>query len=412
MNTFWNDNLQEEISNIKKCKTLMERAEISELMSERLMEKMNYFLDKTENIEFQIAFVGTIKAGKSSLINSLLHGDYASTNVAPETAVLTKFGDSGENHYFLDVEYYSTSEWEGIWKQVRDAEQSDDIDVRDRIRPFIEEYKNLEAEQVKCDYLDKGKEHLICNNKEQISKLITRYTSSSSACHYFVKEVFVGIKNSGLPKRVVLCDTPGLDDVLEYRSNVTKKYIGQADAILVCVVSEFLGAEQLHTIMEIFSLNRFHPERIFVIGTKIDSLTDPKEGWKKQKEEWIKYLCGSACYNSRDLARKNIVGVSAWIEHLVFAYIKKENVPPKGYWDLGSFACSFEIDPAKMMESDNRKRLRKAACVMPLLNILNNRIYSVYKEALEQELHNEYELLCLEIKEKVQAILVQNIMVS
>lgn len=407
MNTFWNDEIQKKIENIRECKAILEDCKIRELVPNLLRQKIDQFLEKAETAEFQIAFVGTIKAGKSSLINALLNGNYASTNVAPETAVLTKFGDSRDENYYLDVKYYSKNEWEEIWNEVRTAKNSSDPQKRDRIRPFVREYTRLAADKVKNKYLGKAKEHLSCDSREQLSDLIAKYTSASSQRHYFVKEVFVGIKNSGLPDKVVLCDTPGLDDVLDYRSNVTKRYINQANAVLVCVLSRFLASEQLHTIMEVFSLNRFHPERVFVIGTQIDLLAKPMEDWKIQKDEWVKHLSGTECYNSKRLAERNTIGVSAWIEHLISENERKEFNPSSAeYWTLGAFASKCKINPAEMKK--HVKELHKVACVQPLMNILKNRIISIYKEALEQEFYDQYKLLRSEIGQKMEVILKEN----
>lgn len=406
--TFWNTNFQKKIKNLENSKCYINDTSLKELFPDYLLNKIDTLIDKANKVEFQIALIGTIKAGKSSLINALLHGNYASTNVTPETAVLTKFTDSKSNNYYIDIKYYSKEEWSEIWNQVNLLAQNNNPDIRDCARPFLEEYNRLHAEDKKNQYLDKIEQHIICQNKKQLSALITKYTSSSSSIHYFIKEVTVGIKNSRLPERVVLCDTPGLDDVLKYRSDITKKYIKHADAILMCVVSEFLTSEQLHTIMKLFGLHRLHPERIYVIGTKIDTLTDPKNDWIKQKNQWIKYLSGKACYNSVSLARKNIVGVSSWIEHLIYEIEKKGNISKKQYFEIGSFAYSFQIDTEKILEQENKRKLRKAACIVPLMNILNNRIFKIHKNILEQSLLEEYELLQMEIINKISDILKKN----
>lgn len=404
--SFWSKDLFDQIELAKQCKVLLSKPNLKKKVSDLIFEKIDNFISKAQNPEFQIAFVGTIKAGKSSLINALLHGQYASASVAPETAVLTKFGDSGIDGYYLDVEYYSVNEWDQIWKQIMSAEESTDEEIKDRVRPFIEEYHRLNASSVKEKCLGRKKEHLVFETDGGLSEAITKYTSSSSQIHYYIKEVFVGIKNSYLPKRVIICDTPGLDDVLEYRSNVTKRYINSADVVIVCVESSFLGGEQLHTIQSVFSLNRFHPERVYVVGTKIDKLKDPLEDWKVQKKEWIRYLKGSACYNSKELANKNLIGVSAWIEQILCSTLSMKKTT-KDYYTLGQFACSFKIDPERMLEKENRRKLRKAACVMPLLNILKNRVFKVYKKTKEDELKNEYKLLAKEIIEKMQEIIAQ-----
>ena len=66
--------------------------------SKALNEKREMFVELCENPEFEIALVGTIKTGKSTLINALLGHDYTPTDITPETAALTKFRKS-DNDY-------------------------------------------------------------------------------------------------------------------------------------------------------------------------------------------------------------------------------------------------------------------------------------------------------------------------
>ena len=100
-NTFWGNELSEKIGQAEACFHELQTQPLSTEISKVMLEKLESFIKKTEEAQFQIAFVGTIKAGKSTLINALLQGQYASTNVAPETAVLTKFGDSKCNYFPL-----------------------------------------------------------------------------------------------------------------------------------------------------------------------------------------------------------------------------------------------------------------------------------------------------------------------
>ena len=100
----------------------------------------NYFSD-IQNPSYQIVIVGAIKAGKSTLINALIEHELASVNVTPETETLTKFKNSKINS--LKVKFYSFNEWNEIWKEVNEAEI------------FLNEYKNLEAEGIKNEFLDK-----------------------------------------------------------------------------------------------------------------------------------------------------------------------------------------------------------------------------------------------------------------
>ena len=403
-NTFWGNELSEKIGQAEACFHELQTQPLSTEISKVMLEKLESFIKKTEEAQFQIAFVGTIKAGKSTLINALLQGQYASTNVAPETAVLTKFGDSKCNYFSLEVEYYSYTEWRHIWDQIMGAASSKDESIRDRVRPFIEEYNKLGAQKVKEQCLGRPKERKLFKSVDELASAIAEYTSAASRIHYYVKEVYVGIKDHVLPEKIVLCDTPGLDDVLEYRSNVTKRYIDSASAVVVCVESSFLGGEQLHTIQSVFSRNRFHPERVYVVGTKIDKLTDPQTDWKIQKETWVQYLQGKACFGSRALANDNIVGVSAWIEQILYN-IDQVDSKSRDYFSLCAFASSYSLDTDTIRTPETYTLLRRSAAVTTLMNILKEIIFAAYRQSMIEDLLEEYDLLQAEVSLQMKTII-------
>jgi len=175
----------------------------------------------------------------------------------------------------------------------------------------LKEYKNLNAEAIKRQYLDKAPEKFSYDSIESLQHDIHKWTSSQSAVHYFVKEVEVSLANLPLPSQIVFVDTPGLDDVLEYRSNVTKNYIKRANAVLVCVFCKWLPGSSLDTIFQVFDNVGDKVEKVYILGTQTDVFYSPIEDWSKQKEEWIDYLKGGSGFRSEELARKNIIGVAA-----------------------------------------------------------------------------------------------------
>lgn len=85
-------------------------AEDEDSDSKKLRDELKAFLSRCASPEFQIAFVGTIKAGKSTLINALLNYELASTRVTPETAALTKFKHADEDS--VEIIFYTTDDWE------------------------------------------------------------------------------------------------------------------------------------------------------------------------------------------------------------------------------------------------------------------------------------------------------------
>ena len=157
---------------------------------------------------FQVAVVGTVKAGKSTLINAMLKGQYASVDVTPETAVLTKFYYSDKDQ--MTVLFYNEKEWGEFWKCA--TEKGGKV--------FEDAFKKSGAESDKSKWLG----HESITEPLDIQKL-KEYTGATSASHYYVKEVKVGLKNFPYDHNVVLVDTPGLNDPVPYRSQVSTRYI-------------------------------------------------------------------------------------------------------------------------------------------------------------------------------------------
>ncbi len=127
-------------------------------------------------------------------------------------------------------------------------------------------------------------------------------------------------------------DTPGLDDPVPYRSNVTKDYIKRAKVVLVCNTVNSMNSEEVRTIFGAFD-SAGEPEKVYVLGTHYDNFSNPKENWEAQKNEWSKYLTASnidgkeskeyTCY-TKDLAQKNIIAISGYTGLLCALYERGE----------------------------------------------------------------------------------------
>ena len=199
-------------------------------VGENINKTFTDFLTTCSKHEFQIALVGTIKAGKSTLINALLNYELASTNVTPETAALTKFRKADED--YLEITYYKEYEWKQLWdsathpnKEFQENQENDAEQVDTSNNVFVEDYNKLNADEAKKIWLNHASEKFICDDREELKQKIAECTSSQSPKHYFVHEVTVGLKDCNLPRDVVLVDTPGLNDVVDFRSKITRGYI-------------------------------------------------------------------------------------------------------------------------------------------------------------------------------------------
>ncbi|MBO6178296.1 MAG: dynamin family protein [Selenomonadaceae bacterium] len=305
------------------------------------VEKLRYLLAEATNLtnelsswltqddipEFQIALVGTIKAGKSTLINALLNYELASTCTTPETAALTKFKRSDRN--FVQISFYNEDEWNTLWASVNNSKSGENI--------FLEEYNAHNAEYEKAMWLGRKEQKVECDNLEKLKDEIGKWTSSKSACHYFVKEVLVGIKDINLPYGVVLVDTPGLDDVVEFRSNITREYIDRAGAVFVCSKPDGFTGRTMMTLTKVLDRAHDNIEKVYMIVTQIDTINNPKKTWENDlQKEWVRYLKGESKYRSEDLAKRNLIPVSAYLYTMLQDYkegrLKEDD---DRYFDLG-----------------------------------------------------------------------------
>ena len=386
----WDETVKKYAVTIAKAKRILKSEGISEQITGRLFREIDMFLKRCTENEFHIALVGTIKAGKSTLINALLGYEYASTKVNPETAALTKFKRSSEN--YVKVTFYSKNEWNQLWKSAQETKAT----------VFLEEYRQLKAENEKDKWIDKSEKIVVCNSDKELADTITTWTSSKSAVHYFVKEVEVGLKDFELPEGIVLVDTPGLDDVVAYRSDITRRYIDRANAVLVCVKSDALTGSEWKTISGVF-INANRPEKVYIIATQTDTLNRPEENWKEQRKEWLKYLKGGNGYADIKLAENNLIPVSAYLYLLLKKYNTIEEKSDE-YWDLDSILRKYRIQIEEISNQSTYRNMLDITRIGKLKGELQGKFSEDYEKALIQDITDSYSSCKASIKETLESI--------
>ncbi len=349
----WDDMVDRYAKKVEAFKAITALPEIAESVNADLLEKMNSFLRICRNPEFQIAFVGTIKTGKSTLINSLLGHNYASMAVTPETAVLTKFRSSSQD--YVNVEFYTKQEWKKLWESRTLAADA-----------FMQEYQELGAGAQRDKWIGHSPVYKEMEN-ENIEKELSRWSSSKSAVHYFVKEIEVGISSlpKDFPKQVVFVDTPGLSDPVVYRSEISKKYIREANAVFVCVEAKKMQKEEIDTIASVFSFSSHNKDNVHIIATHLDKLNHPKEEWKENKEWMKRQLVGKGFFDTVEMADTNIMPSSAYIYNLCRDF---DSLDEDDEWDIVTFARHMKLDYKnlkaelpKIVQETNIKNIEKLA---------------------------------------------------
>jgi|Wag4MinimDraft_17_1082658.scaffolds.fasta_scaffold00163_6 predicted GTPase len=370
----WNKTLQKYTDILNKSKLILNEKELVDYAYESLFEETGKFIYKAKAKEFHIAFVGAIKAGKSTLINSFLDRNLASISVTPETAALTKFRASKDRDY-IKLKFYNKKEWTNLWESIDDSHSD----------KFKKEYLALEADKIKNKWVGAEDKKICFENQEEFKKEIKKWTSSKKAAHYFVKEVEIGLKDFSLPERVVFIDTPGLNDPVEYRSKITREYIDKANAVLVCIQADAMTGQELSTIYRVFSNTAHNPAKVYIIGTKLDNLNKPLTDWKEQKSEWLKRLEEDACYGDQELAKNNLLSASAYMYNMLSQYD-----------DLGEEIIDYELEPiAKKFRikdiEDNLNELFELTNITKIKNKIKNEIISKHEIIFLNDLEEHYE---------------------
>lgn len=301
----WDFTARKTESVLRKVKTL---AEIGKLpgYTEELATDVNNLMNKCKDAEFQIAVVGVMKAGKSFLMNALIGAEIASVEVNPETAALTKFRST--NGYYVDVKFYSKSQWN---KLKESAQKSNDTGKKS----LLSKLQNPQIAKMEKTWVGHESEHKKCTSLSEIQEIVHKYTSSRSELHLFVSEVEVGVDKSifNMPKEVVFVDTPGLKDPVKYRSDITRKYIKKADAVLIALKPDPFDAQGLEIVTTVLDCTEV--EKAYIVGTQKDLRSESDS--EKYVSNWVEHLVDAKRYPDKRAVSSRIILTSAKMDLLL-----------------------------------------------------------------------------------------------
>lgn len=371
----WNETVDLYTKKIERIQSLLRISDMG-IDSNELNQKVDKFLNMCRKPDFEIAFVGAVKAGKSTLINALLGKNYASTDPNPETAVLTKFRSSEQD--YVKVGFYSIQEWDELWETVKGDSR------------FKELFNELDAEKYKKEWIGHEEKYIELNN-DDIEKELSIWSSSKSAVHFFVKEIEVGIStlSKDFPKQVVFVDTPGLSDPVAYRSQISDDYIRKANAVLVCVIAKNLIDEEVKTVEKVMSISSHKKEKVFVIATQWDDLNDPIVDWEKRKDYLSKTFTGKAFYPTREMATKNIMYSSAYIYNLCREYNTLER-REKNVVNILPMKLDMDVELGMLTPSDIGK-IMDITNIKSINQVIVDELVNQYAQLLYGDVENLYE---------------------
>lgn len=342
------------------------------------------FFSSYNKKRIEIAVVGTVKAGKSSLINSLIGTNLASVDPTPETSILVKYRTTEDKNY-LRISFYTETQWNKLWETAKNA------------TVFRSEYERLEADKIKYEYLNKKEKYISCS-ADELPKIMMEWSKSDAPKHFFVKEIEVGYQSNTIPHDVFLVDTPGLSDPVKYRSDITRRYIKNSDWILACITGENLsGQPEFNFLSKVITNKGGDVSKIFVVATKKDILTN-SEGGKKASEFLIRL---GELYNNESMAISRFSFVSAECHLLTQKVIKGEELDDEEYEKLMGALLRLRLQYSDI--NDKEDIILKYAGVKDLFERIEKVVLQNRRNHIITDIRNNY-LQCMKVINENAAI--------
>ncbi len=232
-----------------------------------LKDRLNQIDKKLKDERFSIGVTGIINAGKSTMLNALLEEEILGTAVIPETANLTILKYSKKR--YAKVIFWNKKEFDKIENSANEIAS---------IRKFIDETKKHFKENLNQYIQDENKIQRV--DIENLS-LYTSAEKSDKKCN-LVKSVELYSDLEFLKDGVEIVDTPGLDDPIIQREEITLSYVSECD-LMIHLMNVNQSATKKDVDFIIDSILYQNIARLLVVITRIDTVT------KEELEEVINY---------------------------------------------------------------------------------------------------------------------------
>lgn len=263
------DSSEKEKIPFKEAKSILENTigDLKKLFkTDDFINELSGTQDYLGNQKFSIGITGVMNAGKSTMLNALMGQEILGSAVVPETANLTivKHGKPEAN-----VFYWNKNEWDRIESSAQQIESIADF-VKETKSIFKDELDNLIKEESVSEKVD-------INNLAKF----TSAEASGKKCN-LVKYVELKSDLDFLKEGIEIVDTPGLDDPVIQREEITKEYLSQCDLMLHLMnVSQSATLKDVEFIID--ALLYQNVTKLLVVITRADTVS------KEQLEEVINY---------------------------------------------------------------------------------------------------------------------------
>ncbi len=222
-----------------------------------LLKKLDKIPEKLKKQKFSIGITGVMNAGKSTMLNALLGEEILGTSVIPETANLTLIKYAKKPS--AKVNFWNQNEWDSIEKSAETLEN---------MKPFIRETYSHFGDKLSDYITNEGISYEIGIDE------LPQYTSaeySNKKCN-LIKSVELYSDLKFVENGVEIVDTPGLDDPVIQREEITKSYVSQCDLMVHLMnVNQSATEKDIEFITD--SLLYQNIARLLIVITRVDTVS-------------------------------------------------------------------------------------------------------------------------------------------
>jgi len=216
-----------------------------------------------EEERFAVAVCGQIKSGKSTLLNALVFGRAvlpSDDTVMTAKNTLLRFGDREA----LEVTFYNEGEWYAVQAAL-------EKDASSRISFDADVKAAAEAGVYRVEHVLRRALVWSVDGVERLHEFVTP-VGKGGRYSPFVKQVVVFSPHPWL-REVTVADTPGTNDPLRFREDLTKKWVGEAGAVLYVAYAGQAMAKADTDFIDTYLLHVPSSRRVIAIN-KMDTTDD------------------------------------------------------------------------------------------------------------------------------------------
>lgn len=387
----------------------------------------------------KIGIIGSVNAGKSSLINALLFDgkDILPKAATPMTAALTKIEYSEDIK--AKVEFYTVDDIEELKKEYElynsryDNLKKDELNKlqkrsqepinqselvtkaenivnrimkSDKLFASYDQYSRIKT-SIEKPYSDSNYKEIEASNIDDLNDKLYDYVGAEGKYMAFTKSVTLGLNIENL-KDIEVIDTPGINDPITSREARTKEMLKSCDVVfIISPAGQFLNSNDLELLDRIST--RESVQEIYIIASKVDSqlygsvkdrskgnfiqsLEDIRKDLKKHLDNSLKAQIKNFPEQEKilqNIMKNDLIISSGMAYSLLVNYDKKDlwNEYLKHTWDslMSSYKDYFNEDKIAKSNLKNLSEIDKIQILLKQIKDRKNEIIESKQKSIEKD---------------------------